>query len=94
MLWVTRQSRDGRFNVEPILGFIETPSHTVALDDGHSFIQHEVDAETLAGVLKQGRSVNQPDAAAIDLLIEAIQAKRYHILNSKNPSNPTLVVKG
>ena len=88
MLWVTQESTGGRFNADPILDFIKSPNQTVTLNDGQSFIQHVVDAETLSSILKQGVSGNHPDADVIDLLIEAIRAERYHILLPKNPSNP------
>jgi hypothetical protein len=92
MLWVTQQSSGGRFNACPILHAIKTPSQTVTLNDGQSFIQYVVDVETLAGVLKQGRSGNHPDADVINSLIDAIRAERYHIMLPKNPSNPRLAV--
>ncbi len=92
MLWVTQQSSGGRFNACPILDAIKTPRQTVTLDDDESFIQYVVDVETLAGVLKAGRPGNHPDADVINSLIDAIRAKRYHIMLPKNPSNPALAV--
>jgi hypothetical protein len=92
MLWVTQQSSGGRFNARPILDAIKTPIQRVTLDDDESFIQYVVDVETLAGVLKQGRAGNHPDAEVIDSLIDAIRAERYHIMLPKNPSNTALAV--
>jgi hypothetical protein len=92
MLWVTQKSSAGRFHASPILGFIKTPSRTVNLDANRSVIQNVLDVQTLLGVLEQGNSGNHPDADVINLLIEAIQAERYHIMLPKNPSSPVLTV--
>lgn len=92
MLWVTKQSSGGRFNARPILDAIKTPSQTVTLDNDESFIQYVVDVGTLAGVLKQDRPGNHPDADVTNSLIDAIRAERYQIMLPKNPSNPTLAV--
>ena len=90
MLWVTQHSSEGRFNADPILDSIKTPSQTVTLNDNRSFLQHVVDVATFSGVLKQGSAGNHPDADVINSLIEAIRAERYHIMLPKNPANPRL----
>ncbi len=92
MLWVTQQSSGGRFNTRPILDAIKTPSQTVTLNDGQSFIQYVVDVETLSGVLTRGSAGNHPDSDVIKSLIDATRAERYHIMLPKNPSIPMLAV--
>ena len=92
MLWVTQQSTEDRFKAVPILESIGTPTQTVTLNDGQSFIQHVVDVETLSSVLELGGSGNHPDAGVINSLIEAIRAERYHIMLPKDPSTLKLAV--